>query len=68
MTCVLCCITSEVRDFPHYDGSTDVNMFLGEMERSVPIEKRFHALDLGLCATPARWWENHKENMGNWEE
>ena len=48
------CITSEVRYFPHYDGSTDVNMFLGELERSVPIEQRFQALDLGLHATLAR--------------
>ena len=27
-----------------------------------------HAMDLGLCATPARWSKNHKGNMGNCEE
>ena len=29
---------------------------------------RFHALDLGLCATPTRWWETHKNDMGDLEE
>ena len=68
VTCALHCITSEVHYFPHYDGTTDVNPFLGELERSVLIEQRFHTLDLGLHTTPARWWETHKENMGYWEE
>lgn len=38
------------------------------MERIVPKVQRFHALDIFLRATPTRWWETHKENMGNSKE
>ena len=34
-----------------------------KMEASVAEEQRFHALNLGLHATPAHWWETHKNNM-----
>lgn len=67
VTDTLHCITSEVRDFPHYDGSNDLKIFLGELKRYVPADQRFHVLDIGLHA-PAIWWETHKENMGYWEE
>lgn len=43
-------------------------MFLGDLERIVPEWQRFHALDFRLRGTRERWWETHKENMGNWEE
>lgn len=66
MTRYLRCITYKVHKLLHYDGLTDVNMFIGEI--ILPKGHRFHALDLGIRATLVIWWETHKENMCNWDE
>ena len=58
----------EVCELPYYDGLTDVNMFLRELERTIPEGQIFYAMNLGMRATLTQWWETHKENMGNWDE
>ena len=41
MTKSLRCVSTEVRNIPHYDGLTDVELFLYEFEREVSEEHRF---------------------------
>ena len=64
----LCCVSSEVRSFPYYDGITDVDKFLDAFEREVPEKHCFQALDLALCATPPRQCGMHKNSFDGWRE
>lgn len=57
------CVSIKVRNHPHYDGLTGVELFLDEFEREVLEEHHFHALELALRAMPAHWWGMHKENF-----
>ena len=62
------CVSSEVRDMPHYDGLTDVDHLLDAFKREVPEKHRFQELDWMLCATSARWWGTHKNSFDDWRE
>lgn len=68
MTKYFQCLSIRVRELPYYDDLTNVNMFLGEIEKYVPEAQIFHALDIALRSTPTRGWETHKGKLGNWEE
>lgn len=46
------CVLSEVRKLPHYDGLTNVDIFLDEFESEVPEDHCFQELQLALRATP----------------
>ena len=61
-------ISSEVRDLPYFDGFGNVRDFLRAFEAEVPRERRLWALNLAMHATPARWWETHKEAFPAWED
>lgn len=50
----LCCVTTEVRDLPMYDGLTVVDEFLTKFESTIPEQQWFVALKWALRATPAR--------------
>ena len=54
MTRSLCCVTTEVRDLPMYDGLTEVDDFLNKFESEVPKQQCFDALKWALRAMPAR--------------
>lgn len=41
----LCCVSSEVRNLPTYDGLSDVDVFLDAFERQVLEKQCFQALD-----------------------
>ena len=66
MTKSLFYVSSEVRKLPHYDGLTDVDLFLDDFECEVPEDHRFQALELALLTTPARWWGTHKDSFSGW--
>ena len=40
--------------------------FLKQYEDEVLENHRLLALDLALKATPARWWDAHKETITDW--
>ena len=61
-------VSSKVSNLPYYDGLIDVDKFLDAFERKVPGDHRFQALDLVLCAMPARWWGTHKDNFDEWHD
>ena len=63
MTRLLCCVATEVRDLPMYEGLSEVDDFLNKFEKEVPEEQQFDALKLVLRATPARWWDTHQHNF-----
>ena len=68
MTKSLRCVSSEVRNLPHYDGLTDIDHFLDEFEREFLEKHRFQALDWALRTTPTRWWGTHKGSFDDWHE
>ncbi len=68
MTKSLCCVSSEVRSLPYYDGLTNVDNFLDAFEREVLEKNHFQDLDLVLCSTPARWWGTYKDNFDGWRK
>ena len=61
-------IASDVRDFPYYDGTGDVNFLLDIFGEEVPKEQRFQALDVILRSTPNRWWGTLKGNIRSWRK
>jgi len=50
------CISMEVRDFPTYDGLSEVDDFLNKFERELLKQQCFEALKWVLHAMPVRWW------------
>lgn len=68
MTKSMCCMSSEVRNLPHYDGLTDVEKFIDAFEQEVPEDHRFQAVDLVLCTTPTWWWGTHKDSFEEWRD
>jgi len=63
MTRLLHCVSTEVRDLPTYDGLSEVYTFLGKLQREVPEEQHFQALDWVLRAMPTIWWGMHKGSV-----
>nr|KUM49186.1 hypothetical protein ABT39_MTgene3735 [Picea glauca] len=63
----VCWIGTELRDPPMYDGTINVEDLLSSMEYRVVEEQRIPALDMLLKATPARWWDTHKEDLTTWD-
>jgi len=66
MTISLCCVSSEVRNLPYYNGFTDIYKILDAFEIEVPEDHRFHVLDLALCTTLTRWTSMHKDRFDEW--
>jgi hypothetical protein len=58
-------IGSEVRDYPIYDGTSDLHSFLVELEDKVAPEKIIHVLDVALRSSSARWWATHKSTLSS---
>ena len=59
-------IGSEVSTVPTFDGLCDTQLFLNQYEEQIPLEKRLEVLDIALRATPARWWDAHKNTISSW--
>jgi hypothetical protein len=59
-------IGSEVSTVPTFDGLSDIQLFLKQYEEQIPLEKRLEVLDIALQATPARWWDAHKNIISSW--
>ena len=68
MTKSLQWIGAEVKDIPSFHGLVDVDKFLQQFEQEIPHEQRMTAIDLPIRATPARWWNAHKENIPSWDD
>jgi len=62
------CILSKVRKLPYYDGLTNIDLFLDDIECEFPEEHHFQALELALSATPVRWWGTHKDSFTGWQD
>jgi hypothetical protein len=46
-----------------YDGLTNISMFINTFELEVLEQQGMLTLDLLLKATPAKWWDAHKEGI-----
>lgn len=68
MTKLLKCVSTQVRNLPHFDGLGDMELFLDEFDLKVPEENRFQALELVLHDMPSHWWGTHKEKFVGWRE
>lgn len=60
------CVSSEVRNWPYYDGLIEVDRLWDAFEREVPEKHHLEALDWVLHATLARSWGTHKDNFNDW--
>jgi hypothetical protein len=61
-------IGMEIKEYPTYDGTSDLHSFLIDMEGKVVAEQRISTLDLALKSSPTRWWDTHKETLSSWDE
>jgi len=66
MTRSLRCVSTEVIDFPTYDGLGEVDAFLDRFEREVPEKQHFEALKWVLHTTLAKWWGTHQGSIEYW--
>jgi hypothetical protein len=56
----------EIKETPSFHGLNDLETFLKQYEDEVLENQIFLALDLALKATPAKWWDVHKETITDW--
>ena len=68
MTKSLRWIGTEIKDTPLFDGLVDVNDFLEWFEQEIPQEQRMSVIELAVRATPARWWQAHREHIASWDD
>jgi hypothetical protein len=61
-------VGTEVREHPVYDGTSDLDNFLQNMEETVGEDQRISVLDIAFQNTPARWWATHKVALRTWDE
>jgi hypothetical protein len=61
-------VGTEVREHPIYDGTSDLDNFLQNMEETVGEDQRISVLDIAFQNTPARWWATHKAALRTWDE
>jgi len=66
MTRSLCCVSTEVRDLPTYDGLGEVNSFLDRLKREMPERQCFQALNCVLRAMAMWWWGIHRRSFEDW--
>lgn len=59
-------MSSEVINFPYYDGLTNVDNFLDAFEREILEDYHFQALDKELRITPTQWWGMNKDKFDEW--
>jgi hypothetical protein len=57
-----------MRDYPTYDGTSDLNSFLIVIDEKVDSEKRISVLDIALKDTPTKWWAIHRDSLLDWED
>ena len=55
-------------ELPIYEGIHVLSEFHVEFEDEVSEPQWFLALEEALKATPARWWENHKNSITGWSQ
>jgi hypothetical protein len=58
----------EVREHPVYDGTSDLESFLHNMEENVVEDQRISILHVAFQNNPARWWANHKYVLITWDK
>ena len=68
MTKSLQWIGAEIKDTPSFDGLANVKKNLKQFEREIPQEQRMSVIDLTVRATPARWWQAHREHIASWDD
>jgi hypothetical protein len=58
----------EIKEYPTYDGTLDLHIFLIYMEGKVATEQRIWTLDLAENSSPSRWWDTHKGTLSSWDK
>jgi hypothetical protein len=59
-------VGTEVREHPVYDGTSELDNFLQNMEENVGEDQRISVIDVDFRNTPARWWATHKYVLITW--
>ena len=53
---------------PTYEGLPNLASILEEFKEKVTESQRLSALSYVLKATPARWWDTHKQSISDWPQ
>jgi hypothetical protein len=61
-------VGTKVREHPVYDGTSDLEKCLQNMEETMGEDQRISVLDISFQNTHARWWDNHKSALRTWDE
>ena len=61
-------VSTEIVELPVYEGISELYAFLMEFEEKVSKPQQLLALEEALKATPARWWETHKNTITGWAQ
>jgi hypothetical protein len=61
-------VGTEVREHPVYDGTSDLDIFMHNMEENVREYQIILVLDVAFQNTPTRWWSNHKAILRTCDE
>jgi len=57
-----------MRNHLTYDGTSNLNIFLTDINFFFAPEQRISVLDIYLKDTPARWWATYKYSLLYWED
>jgi hypothetical protein len=61
-------VGTEVREHLVYDDTSNLEIFLHNMEENVVEDQRISVLDVAFQNTPSRWWANHKAILRTWDK
>jgi hypothetical protein len=61
-------VGTKVRECPIYDGTSELDNFLQNMEETMGEDQRILVPDITFQNTPARWWDTHKYALITWDE
>jgi hypothetical protein len=61
-------VGTKVKKYPVYDGTSELDFFLQNMEETMGKDQRILVLDIAFQNTPAIWWATHKAALRTWDE
>jgi hypothetical protein len=61
-------VGTDVQEHPLYDGTSDLDNVLQNMEETMGEDQSILVLDISFQNTPARWWATHKDTLRTWDE
>jgi hypothetical protein len=61
-------IGTEIGNHPTYDGTSNLDNFLTNIEGKVAPDQIISLFYITLKDTPTRWWDTHRALILDWED